>query len=191
MSRYKLERILLLLGPLAFPVFHLVLLVAVSRNPWFNFFVHAFSDLGGPKASDPWVFNNGLIALGFMQCLYSLGLLARARSRGAAFACGLCFTAGVFLALIGVYPSGTKPHAFIAMWFYLQALMAMSALGLALLVEGRRVPGALLLALGLLPLPLGYAVEITVGWPSLAVVEYAGTIFIAGGSLVATLAHWS
>lgn len=191
MSRRELKRILLLLGPLEFLAFHLMLLVAISRNPWFDFFKHAFSDLGGPKASDPWVFNYGLIALGIMLSLYSLGLLAEARSRGSAFACGLCFTAGIFLALVGVYPSGTKPHAFVAIWFYLQAFMAMSALGLAFLAEGRRRQGALLLALGLLPLPLGYVVHITVGWPSLATVEYAGAVFIAAGSLVATQAYWS
>jgi len=181
---------LLLLGPLAFALFHLVVALAAARNPWWSFWKHAFSDLGDPRAADPWIYNVGLIALGLATSLFSLGLLASSRSRGAAFASGLFFVSGLFLALIGVYPSGTRPHTFVSTWFYVQSYMASTALGFALLREGRRLPGAALLLLGASPLPVGYLVDATVGWPSVAVVEYAGALFIAAAAAVAAASHW-
>lgn len=190
MAREALARVLMVMGPLAFPAFHVVVLASVARNPWFDFLRHAFSDLGDPRATDPWIYNYGLIALGAMVCLFSLGVLIASRSRGAAFASGLYFVAGVFLALIGVYPSGTRPHTFVSTWFYAQSFLASTALGLALMLEERRSSGLVLLLLGLLPAPLGYLIEVTVGWPSVAVVEYAGALFIAASAVVAAASHW-
>jgi len=186
----RTRRALLLAGPCAFAAFHAVVLASASRNPWWSFLRHAFSDLGGPAAADPWIYNSGMILLGALVALFSLGLLASSRSSGAAFASGLYFTAGLFLALIGVYPGGTRPHTFVSTWFYVQSFMASAALGLALLREGRGAPGWALLALGLLPLPLGYLIEVSVGWPSVAVAEYAGAALIAASATVAAVAHW-
>lgn len=190
MAPRSLARALLALGPSAFLAFHLVVALSAARNPWWSFWRHAFSDLGGPGAADPWVYNAGMIVLGAMLALFSLGLLASSRSRAAAFACGLFFVSGVFLTLIGVYPSGTRPHTFVSTWFYVQFYMASAALGAALLLEGRRLPGLALLLLGALPVPLGYLVEATVGWPSVAAVEYAGAIPMMLSALIATATHW-
>lgn len=186
----RVTRALLLLGPSSFVVFHAVVLASAARNPWFNFFKHAFSDLGAPSANDPWIFNYGLVAMGALVCLFSLGILATSESRGTAFASGLLFVSGVFLALIGVYPSGTRPHTFVATWFYVQSFLASAAMGVALLAEGKRPAGYALLLLGLLPIPIGYLVDATVGWPSVAMLEYAGAVFIAASASVASLAHW-
>jgi hypothetical membrane protein len=38
-----------------------VIAVSISVNPWFVFTKNAFSDLGGPYATDPWIYNYGLI----------------------------------------------------------------------------------------------------------------------------------
>lgn len=190
MAASKLARLLIVQGPLAFPAFHVVVLASASRNPWFNFFEHAFSDLGAAGAADAWIYNYGLIILGVMVCSFSLGLLLASRSRGAAFAAGLYFVSGLFLALIGIYPGGTRPHVFVSTWFYAQSFLASAALGAALISERRRKPGLILLLLGLLPVPLGYLVEWTVGWPSVAVAEYAGAAIIALSALIAAAAHW-
>lgn len=190
MAGKALAKALMLLGPLAFPVFHLIVAASVLRNPWFDFYEHAFSDLGDPKATDPWIYNYGLMLLGGFICLFSLGLLASSRSKGAGFASGLYFTAGIFLALVGVYPSGTRPHVFVSTWFYVQSYLASTSLGLALLAEKRRASGFTQLLLGTTPAPLGYLIEVAVGWPSVAVLEYAGAIFIAASATVAAVTHW-
>ena len=190
MAPRRFTRALLLAGPLAFPAFHLVVALAAARNPWWSFWEHALSDLGGPGAADPWVYNYGLVLLGVLFALFSLGLLSASRSKGAAFASGLYFTAGVFLALIGIYPSGTRPHTFVSTWFYAQSFLATLALSLALLHEKRCKPGAALLLLSLSPAPLAYLVEALVGWPSVAAIEYFGAAFIAAAAAVATATHW-
>ncbi|PLJ78000.1 DUF998 domain-containing protein [Infirmifilum sp. SLHALR2] len=183
----KPERVfhaLLFAGPLAFVVFTIGVFLASQANPWWDFFRDAFSDLGGPRASAPWIFNTTLIVVGALFSLYSLGLLGVSGSKVSSFASGLLFTAGLFLALIGVYPSGTPPHAFIPLWFYIQSYIGMCALGLGLLLERKTSCGAALLALGALPIPLAQAVEMVVGWPSVAMLELAGAIFILAAALV-------
>ncbi len=185
-----LTKALLLLGPVAFPLFHLVVLASALRNPWWSFYKHAFSDLGAQTATDPWIYNVGLMVLGALVMLFSLGLLLAAKSKWSGFASALFFVAGIFLALIGIYPGGTRPHVFVSTWFYVQSFIASAALGAALLLEGNHPYGVLLCALGVLPLPLGALVEAAVGWPSVAVAEYAGAVFIAVAATAGCYAYW-
>lgn len=185
-----LTRALLLLGPVAFPLFHIVVLASALRNPWWSFYRHAFSDLGAQAATDPWIYNVGLMVLGALVMFFSLGLLLAAESKWSAFASALFFVAGIFLALIGIYPGGTRPHVFVSTWFYVQSFIASAALGAALLLEGNRPYGVLLCALGVLPPLLGVLVEATVGWPSVAIAEYAGAVFIAAAATAGCYIYW-
>lgn len=59
-----LRTVLLMLGPLSFLVFLVAVYFAASYNPWWNFFKGAFSDLGSPRATNPWIFNIGLMTMG-------------------------------------------------------------------------------------------------------------------------------
>ncbi|MEM1509105.1 MAG: DUF998 domain-containing protein [Thermofilaceae archaeon] len=190
MGSTSFTRILLLLGSIVFPLFHLVVLASALRNSWWSFYRHAFSDLGAPAAIDPWIYNIGLIVLGILVILFSLGLLSAARSKWSAFASGLFFVSGIFLALIGVYPGGTRPHTFVSTWFYMQSFIASTALGAALLLEDNRPYGILLCALGMLPVPLGMFIEVSVGWLSVAIMEYVGAVFIAAAAIVSCYVYW-
>ncbi len=172
---------------MAFAVFTAGVLLSSQQNPWWSLYRNAFSDLGGPKANAPWIFNSALIIAGVLFCMFSIGVLGLSKSRVTSFASGLLFTAGVFLALIGVYPSGTRPHFFVATWFYLQSFMGMAVLGVGLLLEKRLVHGIALLLLGVLPVPLSLLVEATIGWPSVAILELAGALFILSGALLVLL----
>ncbi|ABL78449.1 DUF998 domain-containing protein [Thermofilum pendens] len=183
----NLVKTLLLAGPLAFAAFPVVVYFSASSNPWWSLYKHAFSDLGGPRAANPWIFNYGLMAMGLLVVVYSFGVLLASKTKYESFAAGLLFVAGVFLFLIGYYPSGTKPHTFVSLWFYLQSFIASTALGIALLLSGRKAVGTALLALGLVPVPLGTLIEATVGWPSVAILELAGALFIGASAIVATL----
>ncbi|MGB9785959.1 MAG: DUF998 domain-containing protein [Infirmifilum uzonense] len=174
---------LLAAGPLAFVAFTLGVLVSASQNTWWSLIRNAFSDLGGPRATDPWIFNWTLIISGILYILYSMGVLAYSRSRLDSFSAGLLFTAGIFLALIGVYPSGTRPHTFVSTWFYIQSLLGISVLGLSFLLQRKRQTGIILLGLGVSAIPLAYLVHVTVGWPSVAILELAGAIFILAAAI--------
>ena len=169
-----LKVVLLWMGPLATLFAWGVIGVSVAMNPWFVFTEHAFSDLGTPRAVEPRVYNWGLIATGLLVVLYSLGLGWVASSRGEHWGAAFVFVAGVFLALIGVYPGGTRPHVFVSTWFFVQMDLALLAWGLGLCGSGRRGLGALyvLLALG------AAVVGVAAPWPSAAVAEAFGIIVI-------------
>ena len=182
-----LRKTLLLLGPLSFCIFAVTVYLAASSNPWWDFFKDAFSDLGSPRAVNPWIFNAGLMIMGAILLLYSIGILWSADSKLEGFACGMLFVSGIFLFLIGYFPEGTKPHTFVSTWFYLQSFMASTLLGVALLVKREIWWGFTLLVLGASPLPLGLLIEQLIGWPSVAAEELAGALLIEAGAATASI----
>jgi hypothetical membrane protein len=151
-----------------------VIYLAIHRNPWFIFTEHAFSDLGGPMANDPGFFNVGLIVLGGLFSLYALVLLQDAINKvetaGGAFA----LLAGIFLALIGVCPSGTPPHTFVSLWFFVQADIAITAWGIGILLSGWDRFGVVFTGIGV----VGPMFAVVATWPSIAVVEAYGIALI-------------
>ncbi len=148
--------------------------ICIYLNPWFIFTVHAFSDLGGPNAYMPWVYNLGLITTGLVILAYSIYLVMFSENRLESVASGFMFIAGLFLMLIGIYPSGTKPHNFVSTWFFLQADMAILTWGLGLLLRGQKRYGALFTLMGI----LGPLIAMVIDWPSAATVEAYGIVII-------------
>ncbi len=148
--------------------------LAVQRNPWFIVTEHAFSDLGGPLATDPGFFNTGLIGLGGLFTLYALVLLQDAMNKVETAGSAFAWVAGVFLTLIGVYPSGTAPHVFVSLWFFVQADLAVTAWGVGMLLSGWDRVGAVVTGLGV----VGPLIAMAAPWPSLAVTEVFGIALI-------------
>lgn len=148
--------------------------LSISRNPWFDLFKHALSDLGGPKAKDPWVYNVGLMITGVLTSIYALYAVSASTSKIAVYASSFIFIAGIFLVLIGVFPSGTRPHTFVSTWFFVQMWMAVVASAIDFLVRKRLVLGTLLLALS----AVGLLGALLVKWPSVALLEIYGVILI-------------
>jgi len=153
----------------------IVIALAVSRNPWFNVFKHALSDLGDLKgANDPWIYNVGLIVTGVITCIYSLYIAYTSNNKVLVFASALLFVAGIFLALIGVYPAGTRPHTFVSTWFFIQMLLAIIAIAIGFTVEKALLHAAILWIISVIG-PLG---AILIKWPSVALQEIYGIILI-------------
>ncbi len=151
-----------------------VIAVSISVNPWFVFTKNAFSDLGGPYATDPWIYNYGLIITSVFVDLYSINLLLTSRNKVESFASAFVFVAGLFLALIGIYHAGTRPHVFVSTWFFVQMDMALIALGIGSLMGGDRGLGLFSLLLGVLaPIPASL-----IPWPSAATEEAYGIVII-------------
>lgn len=163
----------------------IVIALASSRNPWFDVFRHALSDLGGPRASDPWVYNVGLMLVGALTCVYALYLTYASNTKVLTFASALVFVAGIFLALIGAFPSGTRPHVFVSTWFFVQMWMAMVAAAVDFLARGELGPGGLLLALSAVG-PVG---ALLVRWPSVALLEIYGIVIIDALVVLLTLKY--
>lgn len=156
-----------------------VIISATSRNPWFDVFRYALSDLGGPRAIDPWIYNYGLILVGAITCIYSLYLARVASNKAAVYASAFMLIAGIFLALIGMFPSDTKPHIFISTWFFVQMWLALLASAIDAMIAEDLARGAMLLVLGIAG-PAGAAlIDKLVGWPSVALLEIYGVIIDA------------
>lgn len=166
------------LGPLAAAAAWIVIAASwlVNRD-WFVFTEHAFSDLGGPDARSPWLYNLGLIAVGLAIVAYGACQTLLYRGRPGVLGAGYMALAGVFLALIGVFPSGTRPHTFVSTWFFIQIDLALILLAWATARLGGKLSKPAL-ALALAAWPLAGLVEALVGWPSAAVLEAYGILVI-------------
>ncbi|MDW8010354.1 MAG: DUF998 domain-containing protein [Sulfolobales archaeon] len=160
-----------------------VILASAYRNPWFNLFKHALSDLGGPGAADPWIYNAGLVATGLVTSAYGLYLAAASLGRLATYASAFVFISGIFLSLIGVFPSGTRPHTFVSTWFFVQMWMAVLASSLDFLLRKRLASGLTTTAIAIGG-PLG---ALLIDWPSVALLEIYGVILIDVYVIVLTL----
>lgn len=152
----------------------IIILLSMSYNPWFVFTKHAFSDLGGPKAENPLFYNHGMIMLGFLSLLYSLSLIRDAVNKVEAVGGAFMFTAGIFLALIGVYPSGTRPHNFVSTWFFTQTDLAIITWGIGLLFSDWKIMGMVFTGMAI----LGTLAAAIIEWPSVAVLEAYGIVLI-------------
>lgn len=177
-------RLLILLGPLAAAAGWLVIGVSWWLNRgWFVYTRDAFSDLGGSESCCPQVYNYGLMIVGALVALHGVGAAMAAATRSGVTGGAYMALAGVFLALIGVFPSGTRPHVFVSTWFFVQADLAL----LLLLWEAYRVRrdawSLAGLALAVLAFPVAGLVGVAVGWPSAAVLETYGVLIIDVGVL--------
>ena len=153
----------------------LVILAAISRNPWFVFTENAFSDLGGPYANDPWVFNIGMIINGFLIILYSLYLIEVSFNKVGTVGGGFTTITGIFLMLLGYFHEGSPNHYFVSLWFFTQGDLSILTWGLALYKDTRWSSyGWFFLALSL----VGSAVAFVVPWPSIATLEAYGILMM-------------
>ena len=186
-ARSGLMRVLLLLGPAAAIVAWIVIGIAwILNSDWFVLTRHAFSDLGGPGSCCPQLYNYGLILVGVLVSLYGVGCFLAASSKPGTAGAAYMALAGVFLALIGVFPSGTRHHVFVSTWFFVQSDLAL----LLLLWEAARGHDSMLsrlaLAATVLAFPVAGVVDLLVGWPSAAVLEAYGIIIIDLGVVAVT-----
>jgi len=152
----------------------IVIVASVYQNPWFNVFKHALSDLGAPKANLPWIYNIGLVIVGSIICIYSLYLAYIAINKLYVFSFALMFIAGIFLALIGLFPSSTKPHGFVSLWFFVQIWLSLVSTAISM-IKDRKIIYSLIMWIIVVIGPLG---AILIKWPSVAILEIYGVILI-------------
>lgn len=148
----------------------LVILASIQRNPWFVFTEHAFSDLGGSMATDAWLFSNGMILTGLMTILYGVYLVHVSFNKPTTVGAAFLMITGMFLTLIGVFPSGTEPHFIVSVLFFIMSDVSILAWGTGLIGGKQDVFGKIFVGMGL----LGPVLTAIIPWPSTAVVEAFG-----------------
>ncbi len=107
----------------------LVILLAISRNPWFVFTENAFSDLGAASANTPWVFNVGMIMTGIMIVLFGFYLQEVIINIVSRLGSVSMMVTGVFLMLIGLFPEGTIYHFRVSVGFFGSGALTVVDLG--------------------------------------------------------------
>lgn len=170
----KSARIAFNLGLAGMAVAWVVILVAAVLNPWFAFTGNAFSDLGGPGASMPWIFNGGMMITGALICIYSWSLVVFSENKTETTGSVFFLVSGFFLVMIGFFHEGTYPHLFVSYWFFMQSLLAILAWGAGFVLDRKKRTGMLLLLLGI----VSTIVAAVVPWPSVAAIEAFGIVVI-------------
>ena len=173
MKRERLDR-LRILGVVSGISGWLVILASIQRSPWFVFTEHAFSDLGGPMATDAWLFSNGMILTGFMIVLFGIYLVHASFNKLTTVGAAFLMITGMFLTLIGVFPSGTKPHFIVSVLFFAHSDLSILAWGTGLMGGEQNVFGKIFIGMGL----LGPVLTAVIPWPSTAVVEAFGIMIM-------------
>ncbi len=180
MERGRVVSAACLAGPAAVALAWIVIVVSVALNPWFSLWSNAFSDLGGPSANDPWVYNYGMISVASLIVIYGgcmvMGGLNRLHYVGGSF----FMVAGLFLALVGVYHEGTYPHVFVSHWFFYQSDLSVLAWGLGSIRAQSRFTGCLELSIAV----VGPIVAAALRWPSAATLEAYGIVLIDAFALL-------
>ncbi len=86
--------------------------------------------------------------------------------------------AAIFLALIGLYPGGTRPHVFVSTYFFVQFFLGMFLYGLGSEKRVRNI-STLLFILAI----IGTLIE----WPSVALIETYEILLIMAFALLIAL----
>ena len=146
----------------------------MSVNPWFSIWRDAFSDLGGPQARYPWIYNYGMVVVASLIMIYGACMVGSGLNKFHYVGGSFFMVAGMFLAMVGIYHEGTYPHVFVSQWFFYQADLSVLAWGIGSIKAGHRTAGYFEVAIALGG-PLGADL---IRWPSAATLEAYGIALI-------------
>ncbi len=151
-------------GILAGVTYWLFVAWSISRNRWFSFFHNALSDLGDPsKATSPWIYNYGLIVTSLFVFAFSLYLILESENKLQTVGGAYVSISALFLALIGIFHGGTRPHVFVSTYFFVQFFLGAVLYGLGSGRKALRYGSVLIFLLAL----FGTFID----WPSVALIE--------------------
>ena len=110
-------------------VFWVFVAWSIYQNPWFSFWGNALSDLGSEDARDPWIYNMGLAVTSIFIFLFSLSPILKGENRLQIVGGSYISVSSIFVALIGLFPSGTGPHGFVSTYFFIQFFLGALVFG--------------------------------------------------------------
>jgi len=169
----KLSIFLRFSGVLSILSFCVFTSASIHRNSWFRFSRNAFSDLGCPRAYDPWIYNYGLVVTAILLGFFSVYLVYYSKSRLEIVGSSYISVSSIFLALIGVFHCGTKPHGFVSTYFFVQIFLGILIFGIGLFRRNKT------LSLSFIVIFLSSIFGLFIKWSSAAEIE-AYEIFLLG-----------
>ncbi|MGC8670338.1 MAG: DUF998 domain-containing protein [Thermoprotei archaeon] len=149
----------------------IIIAISMGLNPWFSIRTGAFSDLGGPRAYDAWVYNvMGMMVTSALLMTFSCSLVALSENKVETVGSAFFIVASLFLFLIGYFHEGTYPHIFVSEFFFAQSDVSIGTFGLGLLLEKRQELGSFSVVLSV----VAPAIAAALTWPSTAILEAFG-----------------
>ncbi len=137
---------------------------SIENNEWFSFLHNALSDLGSPEmATNPWIYNYGLVITSLLMIAFSIHLILSSRNKAETVGAAYISISAVFIAFIGVFHAGTRPHSFVSTYFFLQFFVGMLIYGLGSDENRLRYSILAIFALAIL--------GTLIPWPSVALIE--------------------
>ncbi len=88
-------------------VFFVTLPISLLLNPWFDYRIHALSDLGAIGANQAWIFNLGLILTGVFGIIFATRILIKLPTPMDTFGYGM-LTGAIFYIFVGIFPDNAK-----------------------------------------------------------------------------------
>ncbi|WP_036223779.1 DUF998 domain-containing protein [Mesoaciditoga lauensis] len=152
-------------------LFFFIVGIGIYYNPAFSFFKNAFSDLGSYYANFPTIFNVGLFFVAILMFLFSIYMMEISGNKMQTIAGAYISIASIFISLIGLYNENTKPHDFIALYFFIQYFLGIITYGLGNWKNKVKLSISLLL-FG------GFILVFFIPWPSLAMAESYAILLI-------------
>lgn len=102
-------------------LFFVIAYVSSLYNPWFSIWHNAYSDLGTTHAKNMWIFNYGLMFIvSPLMLIFAIYLIYKSENKLQTVGGSFITMAAIFIFFIGLFHKGTKPHDFVALWFFWQ-----------------------------------------------------------------------
>lgn len=118
-------------GIVSISVFCLGVFISKIQNSWFDISKHTLSKLGRlGLANDPWIFSIFVAIAGAIMVLYGIYMIIDSSSKLKIVGSAYVLLSGIFMILVGLFPDGTKPHNFIALFTFLSFYTGMMLYGL-------------------------------------------------------------
>lgn len=130
----------------------IVLLVAISRSPWFSWTENHLSVLG-VRGSASTLFNSGLVLVGILSFMFAIGLrksILSGKRLGqvgtVSLALGSCAVGAM-----GIFPRTTgTPHDGASLAFFIFIPLSLFLIGLVVMTSSEKLPGLLTIIAGVL-----------------------------------------
>lgn len=151
--------------------------VAAALSPTFSLTASAVSDLGAADAANPWLLNGGLIAAAFVGLPFAGVLWATARDALERLGAVAFWSSLAALVLVGLYPTGTAPHAPAAITYFVLFTFGMWLHGSGAALAGDVRRGLAAIWLGIIHV-LAWLVWAAVGPDGLALPELVGSLLL-------------
>jgi hypothetical membrane protein len=175
----KLMKAFKYFGTASITLFFVIVGISVMYNPSFSFWKNAFSDLGSQAANLPNIFNVGLFFVALLMLLFSFSILKASKNKIQTIGGAYLSIASLFIFFIGLFNENTKPHNFIALYFFIQYFIGIITYGLGS-VKDKMMFFA---SSGLFG---AFVLVFFISWPSLAMAETYAILLI----LTFTILTW-